>query len=190
MIQYFIPRIARADVRPMFAVAAIGGIVAGLYGVLHDQATYTISPEYFTKLKFQQFAYADFGLGDRVFVGTIGFLATWWVGFLAAWFLGIRYIPHQRRSKAYGQIWHGFLCVVGCALVCGACGFAYGLWRGPDADYSSWNFACGRYAIADTWSFVRVAYVHNASYFGGLLGLVVALVVIRPKRDPFFTPTE
>jgi hypothetical protein len=179
MIQYLIPCIARADWRPMLGVATCGGIVAGLYGVLHDQVTYAISPEYFTKLKFQQFAYADFGLGDRVLVAVIGFLATWWVGFLAAWFLARRYLPNQPRATAYRQIRRGFLCVFGAALICGAGGFAYGLWRGPAADYSSWDFAFARFEIIDRWAFVRVAYIHNTGYLGGLLGLIVALVTMR-----------
>lgn len=94
MLRYIIPRIQLAELPPMFGSALLGGLAAGLYGVLHDQVTYTISPEYFTKLKFEQFAYADF-------------------------------------------------------------------------------------AIVDEWAFVRVAYIHNASYLGGLLGLLVALVTIR-----------
>lgn len=176
----------------MLGVAFLGAVVAGFYGVLHDQVTYSISREYFTKLKFPQFAYADFGLGDRVFVGTIGFLATAWVGFLAAWFMARRYVPDQPRAAAYRQIRHGFACVFIAALLCGVSGFAYGLWRGPAADYSSWDFAMARYAIVDERAFVRVAYIHNAGYLGGLLGLLVALITIRrPARSgPALTGRE
>ena len=60
----------------MFGFAVTGALIAGAYGILHDQITYTISPEYFTKLKFEQFHYANFGLPRRVFVGEVGFLAT------------------------------------------------------------------------------------------------------------------
>ena len=88
----------------MFGVAVVGAIVAGIYGVLHDQLTYSISPEYFTNLKFKQFHYADFGLGDRVFVSCIGFLATWWVGLIIARFLARRFIPDQPRVIAYRKI--------------------------------------------------------------------------------------
>lgn len=61
-------------------------------------------------------------------------------------------------------------------------GFGYGVWRGPNADYSSWAWAVNELDITDTWAFVRVAYIHNASYLGGVIGLVVALVTIRPNR--------
>ena len=76
MMNVLYPKI-RLDLLPaMVGYAAAGAILAGLYGVVHDQVTYSISPEYFTRLKFTQFHYADFGLPARVFVAEIGFLAT------------------------------------------------------------------------------------------------------------------
>jgi len=41
--------------------------------------------------------------------------------------------------------------------------------------------------IDDLQSFVRVAYIHNASYIGGLCGLIVALIYlwrVSRKRCP------
>jgi hypothetical protein len=165
----------------MFAVSMLGAVAAGAYGAIHDQITFSISPEYFTKLKFQQFHYADFGLGNRAFVATIGFLATWWVGFIGAWFLARRFLPHQPRRAAFRQIGAGFVWVLVIGVAFGLIGYAYGLWRGPHADYSSWAWAFRRFEITDAWSFVRVAYSHNASYLGGAIGLLIALATIRPK---------
>jgi hypothetical protein len=169
------------DLPAMLAVAALGAAIAGVYGAIHDQITYAISPEYFTNLKFKQFHYADFGLGRPVFVSTIGVLATWWVGLVIAWLLARRLIPQQPRAIAYRQIGWGFACVFGCALTAGTLAYAYGLSRGPDADYSGWTWAFERFNIQDRWAFVRVAYIHNAGYFGGLLGLIAALLAIRPR---------
>ncbi len=174
----------------MICVALVGGIIAGIYGILHDQITYSISPEYFTKLKFEQFRYADFGLGDRVFASTIGFLATWWVGFIAAWFLARRLLPGQPRDRALCQIRTGIVCIIVFGLAFGIAGYGYGLWRGPDADYSSWAWAFHERNITDMSSFVRVAYIHNASYLGGFLGLVFALGMIRPVRNEAIDPND
>ena len=91
-------------------------MVAGIYGILHDQLTYSISHEYFTKLKFKQFEYADIGLGDRFFVGTIGFLATWLVGFFIGWFLSRWFIPKLPTAAAKRTIVYGFLIVFGFGL--------------------------------------------------------------------------
>jgi len=36
--------------------------------------------------------------------------------------------------------------------------------------------------IEHEWAFIRVAYIHNAGYLGGLGGLLLALVFLRPDR--------
>jgi hypothetical protein len=38
---------------------AAGRIISGVYGALHDQISYTVSPDYFHHLKFCQFNIAD-----------------------------------------------------------------------------------------------------------------------------------
>ena len=183
MHKYLFPKIALADLLPMFGVGLVGAVIAGSYGIVHDQVTFSISAEYFTKLKFDQFHYADAGLGDRVFVGTIGFLATWWVGFIVGWFLARRLLPEQPRRRAYRQIATGFGIVITCCAVFGLAGFAYGQWRGPNADDSAWRWVIEQLEVSDTWSFVRVAYIHNAGYLGGVIGLVIALMKIRPETS-------
>lgn len=82
-----VPRFNTKLLVQILLVACCGSLFAGIYGILHDQVTYTLAPEYFTRFKFTQFSYANFGLSDRLFVAIIGVLATWWVGFVAAWFL-------------------------------------------------------------------------------------------------------
>ena len=190
MLKYVIPKIRLDDLRPMIGCALLGGLIGGLYGIGHDLMTYAISPEYFTRLKFQQFDYADFGFGNRVFVATIGFLATWWVGLIASWFLARRLIPNQSGGFAFSQIRKGIACVFLFGLTFGMFGYAYGLWRGPNADYSSWLATTEQLRVSDVWSFVRVAYIHNAGYVGGLTGLIFALVTIRPSGDhaPHMSP--
>ena len=182
MLKYLIPKIAVADLPPMFGMAGIGAIIAGIYGILHDHVTYSIGPEYFTKLKFKQFHYADFGLGDRVFVSCIGFLATWWVGFIIAWFLSRRLIPGQDRASAYRGILKGFAIVLASGLVAGAIGYLYGSSIKLDGAHSLWQPVFERFQIADPAGFVRVAYIHNASYLGGLIGFIISLIAIRPAK--------
>ena len=72
----FYPNLRWRWLLPMLGYALLGSLLAGVYGIIHDQITYSISPEYFTRLKFSQFHYADFGFPPRVFVAEIGFLAT------------------------------------------------------------------------------------------------------------------
>ncbi len=154
----------------------VGALVAGVYGVVHDQITFSIGPEYFYKFKFQQFAYADFGLHDRIFAAEIGFLATWWVGMIVGWILAKRCLPGQDRPVASKQIIRGFCIVFAAGFLAAVGGYLYGLFQGPEADYSAWRRFLETRGVTDHWSFLRVAYIHNASYLGGLVGLLLTFV--------------
>ena len=174
----------RLDLLPaMFGYALLGAFIAGLYGMLHDQITYSISSEYFTRLKFLQFHYADFGFPPRVFVAEIGFLATWWVGLIAGWFLARVAIPAFPGRSARAGIFRGFAIMLTGALSAGLVGLLLGLRLDPDSDLSAWQSFVTTRGVADLPSFVRVAYIHNASYLGGLIGLIVALLFLRRQKN-------
>lgn len=180
-IAWLVPRIRLADLPVMIALATTGAFLAGLYGILHDLVIFTISPEYFTKMKFDQFQYADLGLGDPFFAGTIGFLASWWVGAAIAWFLARRLVPGRPRLLAYRMVLRGFFGVLVITAIGGAFGYLLGIARGPNADYSNWYPIAQTLGVQDVGAFVRVAYIHSGSYLGALAGFGVAIVLIRHK---------
>lgn len=184
MLKHIIPRIPLTDLPALLGFTLLGALIAGGYGILHDQITFTLGPEYFYNFKFHQFSHADFGLGDRIFAGCIGFLATWWVGLIVGWILARRCLPNQSRAAASRQILIGFAVVFATGFLAGLIGYGYGTWRGPDADYSAWQSALNAYKVTDTYSFMRVGYIHNASYIGGFAGLVLTYYVIQPPAPP------
>ncbi len=164
-------------------VAAAGALVAGTYGILHDQVTYTIAPEYFTRMKFDQFHFADLGWPPRVFVAEIGFLATWWVGLPAGWVLARIALPAWPQAQALRRCARGFAIIIGTAAAAGAGGYFFGLFLGGDP--AGWQEYCRVIGVEDADAFVRVAATHNASYIGGGIGLVAAvldLVRLRMTR--------
>jgi hypothetical protein len=171
------PKIRLSHLPTMLGYAAFGGILAGVYGIAHDQITYSISNEYFTRFKFSQFHYANFGMSPRVFVAEIGFLATWWVGFFAAWFIARLAVPAFSRRAALRYSLRGFGIIIAAALIASIVTYFWGLWHG--IDYSAWEDFETSLEIRDLPSFVRVAYIHNASYLGGLIGLIAAIMYLR-----------
>ena len=100
----------------MLGIAFLGAGIAGLYGIVHDQVTYSISQEYFTRLKFTQFRWANMGLPVRVFVAEIGFLATWWVGLIAGWVLARISAQAVEPRVMLRLSVRGFVIVLGCAF--------------------------------------------------------------------------
>jgi hypothetical protein len=165
----------------MLGFAALGALIAAGYGVLHDQVTYTISPEYFTRLKFRQFAYADFGWPLRVYVAEIGALATWWVGFAAGWFMARTVLPRSGESPALPLIVRGFMIMLTSAFLFGVGGYCLGLAGGITPENSGIAAYGADLGVADLPAFVRVAYIHNAGYLGGLIGLIAAVVWLRRR---------
>ncbi len=164
----------------MLLVAVIGALISGAYGVVHDQITYSISEEYFSKMKFEQFDYADFGWPVRWFVAEIGFLATWWVGFFGGWFLARIAFPVWPFRIAFRKVMSGFLIMLACGLAGAIGGYLWGLWR-MDA-ISPWVGMAEDLGIVDVGAFTRVGYIHLAGYVGGLVGLIGSIVALLRAR--------
>jgi hypothetical protein len=95
----------RVGVYLLFLPAAV--LVAGLFGIIHDQISYSVSPEYFTKFKFIQFHLLDVDLPDRARAAMVGFLASWWMGIPLGILCGaagfVQRSPDSWRARSPGR---------------------------------------------------------------------------------------
>jgi hypothetical protein len=169
---FLYPNVSRHEVATALALAVAGTLIAGGFGILHDQVTYTISPEYFTRMKFDQFAAWDSGFPRRVFVSQIGFLASWWVGLIAAWFLARVAMP--RFSQPVKKVALAFAVIVACAVVLGTIGGLAGpvLYGSRDG----WKESLDAMGVMNQRSFQRVAGIHLGSYAGAFIGWVAMMI--------------
>jgi len=87
-------------------------------------------------------------------------------------------LPLQLGAKPVAG---GFLIILVFAFAASIVGNVLGIMHG--SDYSGWENVALTPGILDLPSFVRVAYIHNASYLGGLVGLVVAIIYLRKLRN-------
>jgi hypothetical protein len=121
----------------------------------------------------------DFGWPPRLFAAEVGFLGTWWVGLIGGWVLarvglaeltetGMRY----PAVKAFG-IALGTAVLVG--VIGGSCGVAVARFQDP-REWEEWRQLLH---LEDLPAFVVVCYLHGASYLGGLIGLITAVVYVR-----------
>lgn len=172
MKSFLLPSAAWPVLRKAALLALTGALIAGAFGILHDQITYTISPEYFTRLKFDQFRAADFGFPSRVFVAEIGFLATWWAGLIAAWFLARIALPKFHSPEK--RVMKAMVIVIGITILFGVAGYFIGptlFENRPD-----WREALDSMRVIDTTAFHRVAAIHLGSYAGAFLGWLAMMV--------------
>jgi len=181
MLRYIVPIFDKKLLGPMLQISLVCSLVAGLYGVIHDQVTFTISNEYFTKLKYKQFHYLQFDGNDRLKISAIGFFATFWVGFFFGWLLSRWYLPYCSLSVGRKKIFKSSLIVLLTSALFAVVGSVFALFRDSTSDYSNWICVFNTYDIESTQNFVHVAYIHNASYLGALVGLLIVLVCVKRK---------
>ncbi len=140
--------------------------------MIHDQITYTISPEYFTRMKFDQFRSADFGFPTRVLVAEIGFLATWWVGLVGTWFMARLVVGKFDQPEK--ELLKALLFISGVTVTFSVIGYFAG--PGLLGNRSGWEEALRQMEVTDTNAFHRVAAIHLGSYTGALLGWAAAML--------------
>ena len=99
------------------AILACGALFGAIYGALNDQITYAISPEYYTKFKFEQFGIKGSFANEypRLGAAIVGVFATWWAGLLLEAILGLFAFMQQSCQQmlfAFGR--HCRICGGGC----------------------------------------------------------------------------
>lgn len=176
--RFLYPRFSLADFGRILLSSLVGALVAGSYGVLHDQITYTLSPEYFTRFKFHQFSNADFGFPERVFVAVIGFLATWWVGAIAGWILARVSLEAAGSRLPFSQLLRSFAFLL-LATFCGGLVGAIFNEVSYQRFFPLWEEFRSTHGVEDLKAFARVGQIHNFGYLGAIVGLIVATWGLR-----------
>lgn len=161
----------------------IAVLLAGAYGVIHNQISYSVSPEYFTKFKFRQFGFVDLPLPDRTKASLVGILASWWMGIPIGLLAGASGFIYSEPRVMFRQTLKAFSVLIVFVLLIGVFGLLYGFMRTKQmnlADYQHWFIPDD---IVNLRRFVCAGYMHNSSYLGGLLGIGAAWVYqLRCKR--------
>jgi hypothetical protein len=165
-------------------IIALAPLIGGIYGIIHDQITYSISPEYYTKFKFFQFGLMDLGNeaifpNPRIEVSAVGFMATWWMGLPIGLILGLVGLVHKDSKQMFRVTLRAIIVTVIVAFATGLIGLAYGKLYLADTGVNWWlpdN-------LIDKGNFIAVGSMHNFSYLGGLTGLIAGIIYsIRQKR--------
>lgn len=158
----------------LFAVACGA---SGLYGALHNQISYTVSPEYFTKFKFEQFEINP-SLPERVGAALVGWQASWWMGVVIGFFL----IPFGLLIRGAAAYFYGmlrvFLIVVLTAMMCGLVALAVSFFTITASSVEGLEVYGNE--ISNPVNFLRAGAMHNFGYAGGLAGVITGgLSIIR-----------
>ncbi len=157
-------------------------VLAAVYGMVHDQISFTVSPEYFTHFKFIQFDLPWAYRSPRLGAAWVGFLASWWMGILIFAPLGLFGFLFSSPSKMALALMKAFFIVIAMVLLVGLVGLAYGyvsLNESNIVEYSGFITEDVLHPV----QFMRVGLMHSASYFGGGLGLVAGVIYLFRLRN-------
>lgn len=162
-------------------------VLASAYGVVHNQISFTVSPEYFTKYKFQQFGLVDSPLPERVRASIVGFEASWWMGPPIGLLVGVAGFLHRGHRRMLKVSLQSFVIVMAFTLIVGLFGLLCGyLVTGSIAteELSGWTPE----DVVEPRRFVCAGFMHNSSYLGGALSVLAAwvfhvVVLIKGRRQ-------
>jgi hypothetical protein len=162
-----------------FLLIALAALSAAIFGALHNQLSYTVGPDYFLSLKFDQFGIAE-GTAPRVGAAQVGAMASWWMGAavaLPAFLYGLFSVPKPQSYLAAGIGAIGLVLVLAtfaalAGLVGGIAVEATGLLDGylepPEG--------------VERRDFLRAGFMHDASYLAGGIGALLAFWPMRRAR--------
>jgi len=148
-------------------------IIASLFGVLHNQFTYTISEEFFTQVLFERFGFVEYGRNaPRLVASIIGVWCVWWIGFYAGilfGFVGLFSINVKTMTKS---IIHAILIMLGTTAMVGLLGLCYGYFGFSKLE----STCCFTLQIENVKNFIAAVEMHNFSYAGGAIGALIAVL--------------
>ena len=169
----------------LILLISLSPIIGGLYGILHDQITVTISPEYYTKFKFLQFGISDLYNGTessrRILACNVGWLATWWMGPPITIVLGLVALIIKDANTMLRIAFKSIITTMLIALITGFIGLGFGYFvviKKPMKESKRYNIE----TIENKDQFRMVGSMHNFSYLGGLIGMIGGITLIIRKR--------
>ncbi len=165
-------------------------LIASVFGIIHDQITYSIAPEYYTKFKFIQFGLVEDSSTNvdniPLLVGIVGVMATWWMGLLIGIIYAIilLFFPYSKTlySIFIKTIAFSFITTITLSF----CGYLN--WR-----FHAQYFPCDWYLpddLIDKASFICVGHIHNYSYIGGELGIAIGIAYLLFQKQKLKTKSS
>ena len=161
------------------ALLIVAPMMAGLYGFIHDQITYSISEEFFTKFRFNDYDFPH-AWHPRARAGMIGILNAWKTGIPFGIVLTAVGRIHMNTRKLLMYTFYTYLLTF-------LMSFAFSVtaaYMPITSDIMALKLSLPA-NILDPIAFQRVVQINNFGYVGGIIGMLlgVGLHILLYKRD-------
>lgn len=149
-------------------------LAAGLFGIVHDQISYSVSSEYFTKFKFVQFHLLDPGVPERIRVAKVGFLASWWMGIPLGILCGSAGFIQRSPALMSRALIQSLIVIASFTMLVALAGLVYGWQQTGAIDLGSYRGWFIPRDVKELRRFLCAGYMHNSAYLGGGLSIAAA----------------
>ncbi len=160
------------------ALLILAPVLASFYGFIHDQITFSISEEFFTKFRFNNYD-LPYSWHPRAKAGMIGIINAWQVGIPFGIILTAVGRIHQNTRKLLFYTIYAYLLT-----------FLFSLVFSVIASYmpATSDILAVKHLpenILDPVAFQRVEKINNFGYVGGIIGMLfgIGLHILLYKRD-------
>ncbi|MDK2772337.1 MAG: hypothetical protein KYX68_08955 [Flavobacterium sp.] len=162
-------------------------ILASIYGAIHNQVSYSISNEYFTKFKFEQFGIYFMGQNrPRLSSAIVGIFSTWWFGLIIGIINGT-FGTFQPNLKLMWKSSFGTTIRILIITICfGIIGIIIGKLIITNLNFN-WIIPDN---LTDKKSFLIAGTMHDFSYFGGIVGLIYGIFYQRKIKSQYTTAVK
>ncbi|WP_424939200.1 hypothetical protein [Aliiroseovarius sp. S253] len=160
-------------------------VLAGIYGIVHNQISFTVGPDYFYALKFPQFRIPEL-LQSRIGAAYVGWQASWWMGLVIGIPIAVMSLGIPSAKQARRVFLQAAVLVVAITLTLGLVSLAFD----PPMEHIPVPAAA-----EDPIGYGRAAMLHDTSYLAGMIGLVVGLIYVgaqvrSARRKTYEVPSE
>lgn len=165
-----------------FSLVIAGMILGCIYGIIHDQITYSISPEFYTKVRFWQMDInSDL---PRIGVAKVGILNTWFYSLVISIVLSLAGLIHSTNKIIVRYTMQSFIIAISFALISGIAGWII-VYFFSFQDFDNLKLP---QTIDSDKPFKTVQLIHNFSYMGGIIGMLIGLgwQFYNKKKDTDF----
>jgi MFS family permease len=163
---------------PFPVLLMAGCVIAGLYGALHNQISYTVSPDYFHSFKFHQFRIPEH-LRGRMGAAIVGWRASWWMGLVIGVPVLLVGLTLPGWKTYLSRCLVAFAVVAGTALFVGLVALAIASLTISDTSLPEYWYPD---QTIDKTAYARAGTMHNFSYAGGLFGIITGSLYLVGER--------
>jgi len=152
-------------------------IIASLFGAIHNQISYSVSSEFFKDFLFGNFGVYDWEINnDRISASLVGILGSYWVGLILGIIYSIIFLLLKIENN-FKNILNAILINIGFAFLGSLIAYIISKFIGIENSGVFMDFG-----TQHPQNYIEAVYMHNGSYYGGIVGLIAGIIYLFKKN--------